>query len=839
MSYNNNDTTGKCHISDIDIRVNSHDHSLYTIMKDAYIDYSNFVIKYRSIPCVLDGLKIVQRRIIYMMKKLGMTYNSRFRKSANVVGNVLATLHPHGDSAVYNAMVHLAQPFATRYPLVKGQGNFGSLDGDRAAAMRYTEAKLNNISSEFFHSLEKNTVPFTPNYDNSGSEPKYLPTHVPHLLINGTTGIAVGVSTNIPPHNLTEICNAAIYLLDHSDANLSDLLEFVQGPDLPCGGTISSREELLHIYEHGKGSFTIEASYDVMDDMIIFHNVPFQTSKLSILEKIQQMIKDKEIPGCRWVRDESDRHGTRIVIKMQSYANSTLIINHIFSKTTLRTRYSTQMYALDKDLNVKLYNLKTYLQTYLNMQEDVLVQNTIDARNKCVLQLQILLSKITALDNVDEIISVIRSSHSDQEIIDKLTSRIWVIKNQGAIKTLGFKTRADGNYDGKFTVKQAKHITSLTINQLSQLAWNKITQEINNTIIKITDHNKMLSSRFLRHNHIKANIQRIIESYGDNRRTKIQDTSSKVTNRDLIESRNCVIMLDNEQYIRSIHLDEYRQQHRGGLGRKGEKMEIQNIMLANTKDYLLFFSEKGILYGQECFQIPIGSHTNKGRSINNIIPPLEINKDNITYISSVPYAPSSDKYVVIVMSNGLIRKHHMSTVYKLQKTGRRYKKDSLNERIVRMLVCNSEDTVLMATKKGRVIHIKISEMSVTKSLNATGRKGCNFKKGDYIIDVVNSSTGDDQILTVFTNGKGRISYAKEYRLTSLGATGVSNSHKSSGSRVAAMSVVTNSSEVLIVTNKQQVIRIDKESINTSKRKTLGTILMHNAQADPVTSILNF
>ncbi len=784
-------------------------------MKNAYLDYSMSVIVGRALPDVRDGLKPVHRRILFAMHQIGLSYNKSFKKSARIVGEVLGKFHPHGDTAVYDSLVRMAQEFSLRYPLVKGQGNFGNIDGDSAAAMRYTEAKLNKISDELLVDINKETVDFQDNFDGSLQEPIVLPAKLPNLLLNGSTGIAVGMATNIPPHNLTEISNAIIHLIDNPDTEVNELLNYIQGPDFPTGGIICGTNGIKSAYTTGRGRVKVRARSEIEEKKdrkaIIINEIPYMVNKTNLLLSIAHLVNNKVVEGISDIRDESDRDGMRIVIELKRNTDPEIVLNQLYKHTQIRTTFGIIMLALDHK-QPKVMTLKEVLNHYITHRKEVIIRRTQFNLRKAEARLHILEGLRIALENIDKIIKGIKASKSVREAKEFLMT----------------------SFD--LSEKQAVAILEMKLQKLTSLETEKILEEYKELLKTIEELKSILASEQKVLDIIKSDIEELKKQYGDERRTSIIEDDEEIEIEDLIPRENVIVTMTSSGYVKRISIDEYRTQGRGGVGVKGAGMKeedvIENIFISNTHDYLLCFSSSGQVYWLKVYKIPEGSKYAKGKAIINLLN-LKQN-DKITTI--IPIKKFDDNhYLIMATEKGLVKKTRLSAYSRPRKGGivgiKLRDKDSL----ATVKLTPGTLKFLIATQKGHAVRFK--EQDVRESgRNSMGVRGIRLAKDDKVIGMeVSIDTGD--LLTITENGYGKRTPIPEYRLIGRGGKGVINIKTSErNGNVVAIKTVKDNDEVIIMSKDGIIIRMPVNTISKIGRNTQGVRIMKLRANDKVTTI---
>lgn len=780
-------------------------------VKSSYIDYAMSVIVSRALPDVRDGLKPVQRRILFAMHEIGLLPNRAYRKSARVVGDVLGKYHPHGDSAVYDAMVRMAQDFSLRYQLVDGHGNFGSLDGDSAAAMRYTEVRMEKLSQEMLLDIEKDTVEFRPNFDESLKEPIVLPARVPNLIINGVSGIAVGMATNIPPHNLKEVCDAIIFLIEkgYDNTTTTELLEFIKGPDFPTGAAIVSNKDLLNAYENGRGSVMIRAHIDIEEgkrkNRIVISDLPYQLNKASLVEKIALLIKTKKLEGVTDLRDESNREGVRIVLDVKKDENIEVLINRIYKNTPLQTSFHFNMVALVNNIP-KLLNLKSILWEFVKHRRDVIVRRTKFELSKAEKRLHIVEGLLKALEYIDEIIAIIKAS------INVETAKNNLIKRFG------------------FTNIQAQAILDMRLQRLTGLEREKLESEYKSLLNTIARLKEILENPGLVDNIIIEDLKYLKEKYGDERRTSIINSEiSELTfdEEDLIKDEPMVITVTHSGYIKRHSLSIYKTQHRGGKGVTGGKMKdedrIKDLFIANTKDYLLFFSNFGKLRALKVYQLEEASRTARGKAIVNY---LNLEKDE-KIATLIPIKRFDDKhYLFIVTKNGRVKKTLLSAFANLRSNGVKAINLNKDDELISANLTSGDSELILVTSYG--MSIRFNEKDVRPmGRTAAGVRGISLKPNDVVVNATIVKDDDrDSLLVVTKNGYGKRSLISEYRSQRRGGVGIKtlNVTEKTGEVVGVLNVISED-ELLLITKKGMVVRCKVSDIRLTGRTTQGVRLI--------------
>lgn len=785
-------------------------------MKKSYLDYAMSVIIGRALPDVRDGLKPVHRRILFAMNDMGMFFNKPFKKSARIVGEVLGKYHPHGDSAVYDSIVRMVQDFSLRYPLLLGQGNFGSIDGDNAAAMRYSEVKLAKISNEMLQDIDKETVMTVENFDGSLQEPTVLPSKIPNLLINGSSGIAVGMATNIPPHNLNEVCSAVIEYLKDPDIDITELSKFITGPDFPTGGIITGINGIQSAYATGRGKVILKGKYNIEEKgnkrKIIFTQIPYQVNKSAILEEIANKVKDKIIEGISDLRDESDRDGMRIVIELKKDANETVIINQLFKYTRLKTTFGMLMLALVNN-QPKIMNIKEIIKHYSDHRIEIIKKRTEYELKKAKEKAHILEGLIIALDHIDQIIEKIKRSKDTESAKNTLIS------------------------DYKLSEIQSKAILEMRLQKLSGLEQEKIRTEHKQLLKIIEDLEDILQKHERIIDIIINELKEVIEKYGDTRKTQI-DTTSEETEFNyeaLIKPEDMVVTISHQGYVKRIPVTTYKEQRRGGKGiiAAGTKDEdfIECLFTANTHDYILFFTNIGKIHWLKVYLIPEGSRQAKGKPMINLI---ELQKDEVITTFMPIKEFSEDKFLFMTTQNGVVKKTNLMEYSKPRANGVKAINLDENDKLISVKLTDGKKKIIIATKKG--LAIKFDEINARPLGRVSrGMRGINLRKDDKVIEMI-AADDDDNILTISELGYGKRTRVSDYRLTSRGGKGVINikTNDKTGD-VVSIKNVTDDDSLMFITKKGIIIRTSAGGISTFGRQAQGVRIMRLGQDDKVIS----
>lgn len=785
-------------------------------MKKSYIDYAMSVIVGRALPDVRDGLKPVHRRILYAMNELGLSPDKPYRKSARIVGDVLGKYHPHGDSSVYDAMVRLAQDFSTRYMLVDGHGNFGSIDGDSAAAMRYTEARLAKLSVEMLRDIQKETIDFAPNFDETLKEPVVLPSRFPNLLVNGSSGIAVGMATSIPPHNLKEVIDATVKLIDDPDADVEDMIDIVKGPDFPTGAIIMGKEGIKEAYRKGKGRVTVRAQVEIEDigkgkQAIIVNEIPYQVNKSKLIESIANLVKNKKIEGITDLRDESDRNGIRVVIELKKDTNPNIVLNKLYKHSQLQTTFSIIMIAL-VDGQPKVLNLYQMLKHYLDHQKEVVTRRTQYDLKKAEDRAHILEGLKIALDNIDAIISLIRGSKN------------VAVAKEGLMKNFNL------------TDVQAQAILDMRLQKLTGLEREKIEEEYEELIKQITRFKEILANERLLLNIIKEELIEIRDKYRDERRTKISLKEDEIDIEDLIDEEDVFITLTHLGYIKRVPATTYRSQRRGGKGVSGlstrDEDFVEDIFITSTHNYILFFTNRGKVYRLKAYEIPEAKRQAKGTNIVNLLY-LEPN-EKITAV--IPIKKFSKKgYLVMATRHGMIKKCELSQFDTSRKTGLIAISLRDGDELISVKSTTGNNELIIVTEEA--MSIRFNEEDVrSMGRTAMGVKAITLNEDDYVVDMGLVNEGDD-LLVVSENGYGKRTDLDEYRIQSRGGKGIKtyNISDKTGKLVGAK-IVNEKDDIMLINTSGAVIRLKVDGISRLGRNTQGVRLMRFNEGSNIVSI---
>lgn len=784
-------------------------------MKSSFLDYSMSVIISRALPDVRDGLKPVHRRILYTMYEKGLDPNKPYHKCADTVGAVLGAYHPHGDASVYDALVRLAQDFSMRYMLVDGHGNFGSVDGDPPAAYRYTEARMSKISCEMLTDIDKKTVDFQPNFDDRLEEPTVLPSRFPNLLVNGSDGIAVGMATKIPPHNLGETIDAACALIDNPDIDLAGLMDYMPGPDFPTGGIIMGRSGIRATYATGRGKITVRAKTEIVEAKngrykIIVTELPYQVNKARLIEYIADLVKDKRIDGISNIEDHSDRQGMHIEIDVKREASASIVLNNLFNLTQLQTTFGAIMLAI-VDGVPKILNLKEMLTEYVNFQQEIIRRRTEFDLKKAKDREHILEGLKIAIDFIDEVISIIRNSK------DQATAKVNLMERFGLDDV------------------QAQAIVQMRLGQLTNMERTKIEDEIAALKTKIEEYNAILADEGRQREIIKEELIVIRNKFADPRRTEICAVNGEVDIEDLIPNQECVLTLTQFGYVKRLAVDTYKIQNRGGRGVSGMSRREEDVatemFVINSHDYVLFFTDKGRVYRLKCYEVPEGSRQSKGMNIANLLPIAADEK--VTSMIRVPEF-DEEKYLVMVTKQGIIKRISLNAYNTARKGGLIALELNDGDELAWVRLTDGNQQVIVATKNGLAIRFEETDVR-PMGRQARGVKAISLREGDCVVGMC-VVANDDLILTASETGFGRISNVSDYRLQSRGGKGITNYHTEKYGNVAAVSAVKLDEDIIIISQEGVIIRIAADTVRICNRPSKGVTLMRIGENDKVVTV---
>ena len=785
-------------------------------MKKSFLDYSMSVIVSRALPDVRDGLKPVHRRILYSQYEDNLTPDKPYKKCATTVGNVLGRYHPHGDSSVYDALVRLAQDFSMRYTLVDGHGNFGSVDGDPPAAYRYTEARMSKMSVEMLTDIDKETVDFIPNYDDSRKEPSVLPSRFPNLLVNGSKGIAVGMATNIPPHNLGEVIDAVDYVIDNPDATLDEIMQYIKGPDFPTGGIIMGKSGIRAAYATGRAKITVRAKAEIVEEKngrfkIVVTEIPYQVNKAELVTSIADMAKNKKIEGITGIEDHSDRNGMHIEISVKREVSPQIVLNNLFKFSQMQVTFGIIMLAIVNGVP-KILNIKDILQSYIDFQVEVITRRTQYDLRKAQEREHILEGLKVAIDFIDEVISIIRSSKDTPTAKQRLGERFGLDEIQ---------TQA---------------IVSMRLGQLSGLEREKIEEELRGLREKIADYKDILENGERLLGIIKSELGVIKRKFSDERRTEIAAVSGEVDIEDLIPYEDCVVTMTNLGYVKRQKMDTYHTQRRGGRGISGMNRRDEDVatdmFVIGTHDYVLFFTNLGRVYRLKCYEIPEGSRTSKGMNINNLIP-LQ-SDEKVTSMIKVPENGDEDMYLVMITKKGIIKRTATKEFYSNRKGGLNAISLDNDDELTWVRLTNGNNELLAATKNGMAIRFNETDVR-SMGRAARGVKALTLRDDDYVIGMSVLREGA-LVLTVSETGYGRLTNQSEYRIQSRGGFGIKNYPVEKFGNVAAIKAVDLDDDIIMISDNGVIIRIEAQSVRICSRYSKGVIVMKTVDGSKVATV---
>jgi len=862
-------------------------------MKQSYLDYAMSVIVSRALPDVRDGLKPVHRRILFAMREGGYTSDKAYKKSARIVGDVMGKYHPHGDSAIYDSMVRMAQPWSLRLPLVDGQGNFGSMDGDSPAAMRYTEARLDKAAETILQDIEKDTVDFRPNYDESMQEPVVLPSRIPNLLVNGAGGIAVGMATNIPPHNLGEVIDACIAMIANPEITTEEINEIIPGPDFPTGAQIMGKNGIYKAYHTGNGSVVMRAKTSIEEigkrEAIIVHEVPYQVNKGKLLERLGEVGRDKIVENIHEIRDESDRDGVRVVIELKQAAIPDVVLNQLFKHTALQTNFACNMVALHNGKPQTML-VRDMIKAFVKFREEVITRRTIFELGKARDRAHVLAGLAVAVANIDEIIALIRNAPNPAEAKEGLLAKSWDAKDVAPLIELIDDPEHPLNDDGTYQMSevQAKAILDLRLHRLTGLERDKIANELSEITDKIAEYLAILADREKLLAVLLEELEEVKTKFGTPRRTVLCDAEFEMDMEDLIQREEMVVTITHGGYVKRVPLDTYRAQRRGGKGRSGMATKdedfVSDLFVASTHTPILFFTSRGIVHKMKVYQLPLGNPTSKGKAIINLLP---LEKDeNVNVYMRMPEDPDEvgDKNIMFATSHGSVRRNMLSDFANIRSNGLIAMKLGDDESLVSVHICEEDDDVMLATKLGKAIRFPVTDIRVFAGRNSTGVRGVKMKnKDDEVISmsilkhidvtpdernaylkaasqIIGSDDEDFEyeetahelsnerfsemlskeqiLLTVSNKGFGKRTSAYEYRTSGRGGMGVTNMNltKKNGGEVVATFPVTDGHQIMLVTDQGKLIRTPVENIRTTGRSAQGVTIFKVGKDENVVSV---
>lgn len=819
-------------------------------LKNSYLDYAMSVIVGRALPDVRDGLKPVHRRVLFAMNELKNDFNKPYKKSARVVGDVIGKYHPHGDSAVYDTIVRMAQPFSLRYMLVDGQGNFGSVDGDSAAAMRYTEIRMAKIAHELLADLEKETVDFVPNYDGQEHIPDVLPTKVPNLLVNGSSGIAVGMATNIPPHNLTEVINGCIEIINNPDLTVEELLEIIPGPDFPTAAFISGRQGIIDAYKTGRGKIYLRARAEIEQEdngkeTIIVHELPYQVNKARLIEKIADLVKEKRIEGVSALRDESDKDGMRIVIEVKRNESGEVLLNHLYANTQLQTVFGINMVALDNK-QPRIFNLKEILQKFVLHRREVVTRRTVFELKKARDRAHILEGLAIALVNIDPIIALIKASQSPSDAKKSLVAQGWQLGDVADMLSRAGNDAARPDWlapeygirDGQYflTEEQAQAILDLRLNKLTGLEHDKILEEYRALLDVIAELLHILASSERLMEVIREELEAVRDEFGDERRTEITAASHDIDIEDLIEREDVVVTLSREGYVKYQKLSDYEAQRRGGKGKSATKMKgedfIEKLLVANTHDHILCFSTRGRLYWLKVYQLPLASRNARGRPIVNILPLEE--GERITAILPIQEFEAG-KYVFMATTNGTVKKTELTQYSRPRANGIIAVNLNDGNELIGVDLTDGQSEIMLFSDAGKVV--RFSEDQVRPmGRTATGVRGIRLMENEKVVSLI-VPQGEGDILTATENGFGKRTPIDQYPAKSRATKGVVSIKVSERNGLVVGAIqVDESKEIMLISDQGTLVRTRASEVSTVGRNTQGVRLIRTADDELVVGL---
>ncbi|MDB9870910.1 DNA gyrase subunit A [Alphaproteobacteria bacterium] len=823
-------------------------------MKKSYLDYAMSVIVSRALPDVRDGLKPVHRRILYAMIEGGYDWSKAYKKSARVVGDVMGNYHPHGDTAIYDAMVRMAQDFSMRLMLVDGQGNFGSVDGDPPAAMRYTESRLAKSSENLLRDIDKDTVDFIPNYDESQSEPSVLPAEFPNMLVNGASGIAVGMATNIPPHNPGEVIRSCKALIDNPDLSLEELMEIIPGPDFPTSALIMGRSGIREAFRTGRGSVIMRSRAEIVQmgknaerEMIIITEIPFQVNKALVLERLGELVRDKTIEGISDLRDESDRNGMRMVIEIKRDFQADVVLNQLWRHTRLQTSFPVNMLALDNG-RPKQMGLIEILKAFIEFRFEIVVRRTKFLLNKSRNRAHILAGLMVAITSIDEIIELIKSSPDPDSARKLLCSKSWPAKEVERFIVLIDDPNhliIDDHYS--FSEIQAKAILELRLQRLTGMERSKLEKETNELSELINEYLIILSDKTKLTDLIQSELSDVLTRLDDPRRTEINDSAVDQDDEDLIQKEDMVVTVSHRGYIKRVSLSTYRAQRRGGKGRAGMKMRdedtVTSLFVINTHTPILFFTSSGMVYQLKCYKLPESAPQALGKPMINLLP---INQDEkIHTIMPMPEDEDSWKNLQIIFAtiNGNTRRNQLSDFTNIRQNGKIAMKLNENDELVSVITCGATDNILLATKLGKAIRFDVNDVRVFVGRDSSGVRGIRLKPNDFVVSMsLIPKLENRYILSVTENGFGKRTSIEDYRMTNRGGQGVANIDCSTrNGPVVSSYVVSEDDQIMLVTNSGKLIRIrvnggEGNTIRVAGRNTQGVRLFDVDEGEKVVSV---
>lgn len=823
--------------------------SLEEEMKQSYLDYAMSVIVSRALPDVRDGLKPVHRRILYAMREGGYTSDKAYKKSARIVGDVMGKYHPHGDSAIYDAMVRMAQDWSLRLPLIDGQGNFGSMDGDRAAAMRYTEARLDKAAEAMLEDIDKDTVDFHPNYDESMVEPDVLPSRIPGLLVNGAGGIAVGMATNIPPHNLGEVIDGCMAFIENPEIDTDELIGIIPGPDFPTGAQILGKNGIHKAYHTGNGSVVMRAKTSFEEiggrDAIIVHEVPYQVNKGKLLERLGEVGRHKIVEDMHEVRDESDRDGVRIVVELKKNAMPDVVLNQLFKHTALQTNFACNMVALHRG-KPQIMLLKDMIKAFVHFREEVITRRTVYELNKARERAHVLAGLAVAVANIDEVIALIRNAASPLEAREGLMAKAWPTHSIAPLIELiddpEHPLAEDKSY--KLSEAQARAILELRLHRLTGLERDKIADELKGITDKIAEFLAILGSREKLLEVLREELTDIKERFSTPRRTELCDAEFEMDIEELIQREDMVVTITHGGYVKRVPLDTYRAQRRGGKGRSGMKTKdedfVSDLFVASTHTPILFFTSRGIVHKMKVYQLPLATPQSRGKALVNMLP---LEKDeNVNVYLRLPEDENiwDEMDIMFATSHGSVRRNNLKDFKNIRSNGLIAMKLADDESLVSVRLCTEDEDVMLATKFGKAIRFKVDDIRVFSGRTSTGVRGVKLKNpGDEVISMSVLKRDQDELLLSITNGGyGKRTLSSEYRTIGRGGQGVTNMDltEKNGGEVVATFPVTDDHQIMLVSDQGQLIRTLTKNIRITGRSAQGVKVFDVADGEKVVAV---